>query len=191
LHTDPWNEDEPLLDGLDHVPAEAFDAPVPAGQFHEAVLRRTVTVLHRRTGRRRLLVIGGLLTAYAAGLATAYLAIAPAQPLAAEQMTDRVAPDVPEQAQAAAPSLAELPPWTLEEQAESAPPERRPELFKLAGDRYLNDYSDPQKALRCYRQHLDLVPVQQRSQFDPDDTWLLVTLKQAREWESTHEKTDT
>jgi hypothetical protein len=56
--------------------------------------------------------------------------------------------------------------------------------FREAGDRYLRDYADYRAALRCYRNFLDEADPDQL-QITPDDTWLLASLKRAREQEST------
>jgi hypothetical protein len=56
--------------------------------------------------------------------------------------------------------------------------------FREAGDRYLRDYADYRAALRCYRNFLDEAEPDQL-RITPDDTWLLTSLKRAREQEST------
>ena len=56
-------------------------------------------------------------------------------------------------------------------------------LFREAGDRYLREYADYRAALRCYRNSLDADP--DALTISPDDTWLLTSLKRAREQEST------
>jgi hypothetical protein len=55
--------------------------------------------------------------------------------------------------------------------------------FREAGDLYLRDYADYRAALRCYRNFLDEADPADR-QITPDDTWLLTSLKRAREQES-------
>ena len=52
-----------------------------------------------------------------------------------------------------------------------------------AGDRYLRDYADYRAALRCYRNFLDEADPADRA-VSTDDTWLLTSLKRAREQES-------
>jgi hypothetical protein len=55
--------------------------------------------------------------------------------------------------------------------------------FREAGDLYLRDYADYRAALRCYRNFLDEADPADR-RITPDDTWLLTSLKRAREQES-------
>jgi hypothetical protein len=55
--------------------------------------------------------------------------------------------------------------------------------FRQAGDHYIRDHADVQSALRCYRNFLDEadpadLPVSR------EDTWLLTSLKRAREQEN-------
>ena len=58
---------------------------------------------------------------------------------------------------------------------------RRPKTRRvLSRQRYLYDYEDVAAALHCYRQVLELDPPNQRRPFEPDDSWLLAELKNAR-----------
>jgi hypothetical protein len=187
MRSESWEEEGALLDGLDEG---ALEQPVSSVEFREALLERSTAVLRQRRRRGRVLRGAGWLVAYAAGLATAYFALghrpAPnAQPV-------RVAHDVapPADQPSADTALADLPPWELEQRAVSADKGQRPELLRLAGDRYLDDYADVQSALRCYRQLLDLTPRDQHA-FEPEDTWLLVSLKQARRSEAPDANTGT
>jgi hypothetical protein len=54
--------------------------------------------------------------------------------------------------------------------------------FREAGDRYFRDFADYRAALRCYRNFLDEADPAEL-QVTPDDTWLLTSLKRAREQE--------
>ena len=56
-------------------------------------------------------------------------------------------------------------------------------LFREAGDRYVHDRADYQSALRCYRNFLDEADPEARI-VTPEDTWLLTSLKRAREQET-------
>jgi hypothetical protein len=56
--------------------------------------------------------------------------------------------------------------------------------FREAGDVYLRDYADYRSALRCYRNFLDSAEAADLI-VNPDDTWLLTSLKRAREQENT------
>ena len=56
-------------------------------------------------------------------------------------------------------------------------------LFREAGDSYVRDRADYQSALRCYRNFLDEAAPAERT-VSPEDTWLLTSLKRAREQET-------
>ncbi len=55
--------------------------------------------------------------------------------------------------------------------------------FREAGDRYIVDYGDYSAALRCYRNFLDEADPADLA-VSPNDTWLLTSLKRAREQEN-------
>lgn len=188
MGSEAWEREDPLLDGL---PDGALERPVSSVKFREVLLERSTAVLRQRRRRGRALSAAGWLVAYAAGLATAFLALGseqapPVAPL--DRVAQGVAPAVDQPSDDAA--LPDLPPWELERRSASAEEAQRPELLRLAGDRYFNDYADVQSALRCYRQLLDLVPSDQRT-FDPSDNYLLTSLKQARRSETPHANTGT
>jgi len=77
-----------------------------------------------------------------------------------------------------------LSPAELELEAEKTPVKAESaRRFREAGDLYLSYYADYKAALRCYRNFLDDAdPADLR--ITPDDTWLLTSLKRAREQES-------
>jgi hypothetical protein len=57
-------------------------------------------------------------------------------------------------------------------------------LYREAGNRYLREWADHRAALRCYRNFLDLAGPTELV-VARDDTWLLTSLKNARELENT------
>jgi hypothetical protein len=187
MTNEAWHEEEPLLDGAE-LPEGALDRPVSSARFREALLERSTAVLNRRRRRGRALSAAGWLLAYAAGLATAYVALGPQQggPPGTPSLAHQAAPPVKKSADDA---WAELPPWELEQRS-LRDEAHRSELLRLAGDRYLKDYADVASALRCYRQLLDLVPPAKQA-LEPEDNWLLVSLKQARLSEAPHENSET
>jgi negative regulator of sigma E activity len=65
--------------------------------------------------------------------------------------------------------------------------DRRSELYRKAGDRYINDEKDLQSALRCYSNSLD-DGTEQDLAISPDDNWLLMAIKDARQKEKKHAK---
>jgi len=152
-------------------------------------------LLSRTSGRirfdRRIRLggrIGICVACFIAGLGVAFLRPSPEPRVVYVQMpTPPVAdaPGSPKKDTGSPPAVARvLSPAELELEAEKtlvkAEAARR---FREAGDVYLRDYADYRAALRCYRNFLDeadptdLIVV-------PEDTWLLTSLKRAREQES-------
>ncbi|HEY7426170.1 MAG TPA: hypothetical protein VH682_18210 [Gemmataceae bacterium] len=66
--------------------------------------------------------------------------------------------------------------------------ERRGELYRQAGDAYMEDEYDPQSALRCYTNALDHGTKQDLT-ISTNDNWLLMAIKDARQKENAHAKT--
>lgn len=60
-----------------------------------------------------------------------------------------------------------------------------PDLYRQAGDRCSTEEGDLASALRCYGQALDAAPDQVA--VNPQDNWLLIALKQARQKENQFE----
>jgi hypothetical protein len=73
----------------------------------------------------------------------------------------------------------------LERVAEHTTLDERVALLRQAGDRYLHEDNDPEAALRCYTRALDAAPEEARK-FSPDDNWLLMAIKNARDKETPH-----
>jgi hypothetical protein len=77
-----------------------------------------------------------------------------------------------------------LSPAELELAAEQAPEKAEAaRRFREAGDRYLREFADYRAALRCYRNFLDEADPADQA-VSPADTWLLTSLKRAREQET-------
>jgi len=169
--------DEPLIRGLGEIPASAFDMPEPDLSLREAIFARTATVVRGRRKRRRLAGGLALILAYGIGIVTARLWLG-AGPSGAgdpiEAMQERHRPE--KQEEKAAPEAPE----EIERRAFPAPREERIRLLKLAGDQYLVDYCDVDGALRCYRKYLDLVHERPAAAPGPNDSWLLLAMKQSR-----------
>ncbi|MCC6485923.1 MAG: hypothetical protein IT364_00350 [Candidatus Hydrogenedentes bacterium] len=178
------DRDEGLLDGQE-LPCEAWLSPqVPAG-LKDSLLYRTTAGVRTRTRRRRALVVGGLVAAYAAGLTTAFALAgrapqAPQEPLVSSVEPQEAAPPPAESGQdEVTPALLGDPEgFTL--LLVNSPVEKQARLLKSAGDKYLNDYGDIQLALNCYRRLLALQGAANEETADSSDTWLLRSLKQAR-----------
>lgn len=175
MDPDPWDEDEPLLDGIESLPAGTWDAPPAATPgFHDALFARTAGVLRSRARRRRLAGLGAVILAYVAGAATVHLlsnrirAGGPAPRPASPLEIVRAADDTPDD---------------LVREALATPGTARAALFERAGDRFLAERGDIESALACYRRSLDAQPSDGGIAVDPGDNWLLIALKQARRQE--------
>lgn len=164
--------------------------PKPAGpndRLRADVLARTTRRVRSAAWRRRAgLAVAGL-ACFGLGWATTYLRPTPSPevlyvrveaPTGAADPGPPVVPKVETRPREQSPAELELAAEQILERAEAA---RR---FREAGDRYLRDYADYRAALRCYRNFLDEADPADRA-VTPSDTWLLSSLKRAREQEST------
>jgi hypothetical protein len=154
------------------------------GQLRQDLLRQTTGVLRGRARARRLAAAAALVACYAAGLATMHFAgpwlQRPADP------PPRVAPGPPGPAEdrpgAFPPNVVAA---RLEQQGETAAGRERARIFQLAGTRYLEESCDIRSALRCYANALDddteMTP-------NPQDHWLLMALRDARQKEKADAK---
>src|SRR5262249_17583435 len=148
--------------------------------FQQTLLEQTSRVLRRRRRVKRVGFAAALAACYAAGAWTMTLV---ARPQGADL------PEVVHRAgdpSASAPSPkpdgdTDVSPLALEWRALDSP-QKRPDLFRQAGDRYLREAGDVQSALRCYRTALDMASDEDAA-VSPDDSWLLMTLKQAKQKE--------
>jgi hypothetical protein len=107
----------------------------------------------------------------------------PAEPsVSAPEVAEHTMPPKQNPTVAPAPSpavtVAAVTARDLEWQAVEAT-ERRAELFRLAGDRYLSEENDLASAVRCYKHALDYASPEDRK-VSPNDNWLLMSLKNAR-----------
>ena len=174
------DEKKPLMEASEELCAEMLARPQAGREFREALLERTCAAVRSRPRRRRLLVAGSVCLAYMAGIATVTLwARGPTQApetditqIAAQTETLADTPDEPESL------LARVPEVSRSEQIR---------LLARAGDLYLAQRDDVERALYCYRQVLELTPSSQLLAVDQGDSWLLASLKLARIQETTHE----
>ena len=193
MDTEQFDERAPLLDGVPELPKGALAAPEPPSHLRDAVWRRTAHRVHGRVRRRRALVAAGLLVAYGIGVGTAHLfGTAPTAPPAfvARNIPEVQTPQAEPAEKAAEDPLPRqllLDPEGLARRIAEAPREERAHLLELAGNRFLADLGDIKSATQCYRGALELMPPAERTQFGPNDDWLLASLKQARQQEVAHE----
>lgn len=192
MNHDFLDENEPLLEGQE-LPAEVWRVPAVPDSLRETVLRQTTAMVRSRSKRRRVVLAGAVAAAYVAGLATAIVARG-----SAPETGDKVRTVTPVAAPAQSPSPAAHEPVLARDLLQDpegfalllsrSPVEKRIELLKAAGDRYLNEYSDIEQALNCYRRLLSLEPTDANPNLN--DSWLLRSLKQARLREVSHENTN-
>jgi hypothetical protein len=158
--------DDADLDGLLQPP------PVePDPRFRSRVLKETKGVLRRRVWGRRLLLVAACTACYAVGLGT-IMFLRSASPPQPETPSLECAP----------PSDALLPGVMALEDRALQFPDRRGDLYREAGQRYLQEHHDVQSALRCYGQALDSGTDKDLT-VNPEDDWLLIALKHARQEE--------
>jgi hypothetical protein len=179
------SEADPILQFLQAPRAsEANDG------FRQAVLEQTTRLLRRRHRLRRAGLLTALVACYAAGLLTVQLFA----PRAAKESVI-TAPDpnpvpVVEVARSA-PAATEvennrsIPASTLERWALVRGEKR--ELYRLAGDRYLQEDSDAPSALRCYGRWLAAATPADLT-LSADDNWLLMALKMDKQKEEAYAK---
>ncbi|MBI4602149.1 MAG: hypothetical protein HY721_09335 [Planctomycetes bacterium] len=182
-----FREDEPLCGGLEGLPHGALAGPEPSPGFQEALLRRTSGAVRRRGALRRARLMACILLAYGAGLATALALRSAGEPAggprgpaaAAPQGLAALAPAAPTvepaETEPAAPS-----PEELERRARGWPGRQRAALLKVAGDGYLAALGDIERAVRCYREALDLTPRKDLARIEPGESWLFAALKESR-----------
>jgi hypothetical protein len=151
--------------------------PPPADDTLRGHLReRTSRVVRWRRRWRRIARAAALAACYAAGVLTMH-GLAPHAP--PPEITHQPEPPKKE----VAPQASAL---ALEWQALDSP-RPRPDLYRQAGDRYLDDENDFESALRCYSQALDAAGEADRV-VAVEDNWLLMTIKNARQKEKRYAK---
>jgi hypothetical protein len=181
--TDPRDELDELL-----APPSAVRA---SPDLRDAVLHRTERVLARARLLRRVTTAGLFALVFVGGGAAGWVAkpepvrVEPV-PTAAEVVTVPVVVPVPAEPPAlhlpVPPSPMRTEPETagqaelLAEQADD--PGEAARLYRLAGDKYLNDSQDFQNSARCYRLYVARAGDSGMSP-EPADTWLLTSIKNA------------
>ena len=159
-------------DPLEHLLAPP-PVPADAGPLRQDLLERTTRALSKR---RRLRTFAGALALAAcavAGLLTMH-GVAPrgVRPVVQRRPVERQERPAP----GPAPSAVALEWQALEG------PGRPAELYRQAGDRYLEEEGDPSAAVRCYGHALDAGGERDLA-IAPEDSWLLMTIKAARQKE--------
>jgi hypothetical protein len=169
-----------MNDDLDPTPDPLNDimagrAPIVASDsFRQTLLRQTRGVVRRRRMVRRAGFVGLMIVVFSAGALTMRWVQPPLPaetPLASNESISLPTNPI-------APEVAVASPLALEWQAIDST-DRRADLFRQAGDRYLTELGDMEGALRCYRNVLDL-GTSEDTAIRPDDSWLMISLKQAK-----------
>jgi hypothetical protein len=161
-----------MYDNLDELLA-----PHPASPPSAEVFDRTVQVIRRQRRVRQLAGIGVLTAACASGLLTILAFQAPHESIG--NQTGAPWEEARSIAPPAAPPLRPAPSANeLEWQALDAPENAVAGLYRKAGDLYLAD-ADPAEAVRCYGNALSTGKPEDL-EVSPQDSWLLMVIKQAR-----------
>lgn len=167
--------------------------PANAEKLRQTVLLQTTRLLRRRRRFKQLALVAALAACYVAGLATLRLALPPpvddrGNQEVIVQGTD-VDPQPPAVVEGATEPPADAPARVWEHWGELASPDKRAHVYRMAGDRYLDEAGDLAAALRCYTRSVEETPPEAVS-ISPDDNWLLMALKEARQKETRHGPND-
>jgi hypothetical protein len=168
-----------MTDTPDRDPCEELGRigpPPRADRLRDDLRLRLQRRLRRRRWWRQGALVAALAACYVAGFGTA-----------------RLAPEGPPESRPTAagglkqikiPLHALWPPASPLEREWQAldSPEQRPEAYREAGDGYVAEDGDYLSAVRCYREALD-VGSDTGLTIAPDDNWLLMALKHARQKE--------
>lgn len=158
--------------------------PQPAENeaLRQALYTQTQRVLHRRRRFRQFAYAASLLLSFAAGAMATWMVLPTRNASKEEPLSAPIASkEVPavEEDERKMPALAAE--WDAFDSTE-----RRGELYRQAGDRYKEE-NDLQSALRCYSNALDN-GTEQDLDISPNDNWLLMAIKNARQKEKNHAK---
>jgi hypothetical protein len=162
--------------------------PAPNEALQAELLDRAARRVRANLWRRRAARAAVCLACFGLGWATTYLRPPSVPevvyvPLPAPPVAEAPAPPAPPRDNP--PPSRPLSPADLELLAEQTPEKAEAaRRFRQAGDRYLREFADYRAALRCYRNFLDEADPADRA-VAADDSWLLTSLKRAREQEST------
>jgi hypothetical protein len=150
--------------------------PPQTDRLRADLWRRLQGPLRRRRWWRQGALVAALAACYVAGFGTARLATEPAPEPQPEPRTTA--------ASRLKPLGIRLPSVSARDREWQAldSPEQRPEDYRAAGDRYVAEEGDYQSAVRCYRDALDAGSDKDLA-VKPDDSWLLMALKDARQKE--------
>jgi hypothetical protein len=164
-------------------------APFAGDPLRQTLFLQTTRLLRRRRRWKRCAVVAVMAACYVAGVMTMRFWVPAAKPekvTAKRHPTQTPRPPAPKKKKqpASLPQVEESA-LTLEWRAIDNPKDRF-ELYRRAGDLYLQD-NDVPSALRCYRGALDAAPARARV-FSTHDNWLFMIAKEERQKEQTNAK---
>lgn len=169
-------------DALDDLLRPAA-APPEGAALRDDLREQTTRLLRQRRRLRRLARLAALAACYLVGLLTMHWVRPPAVP----PRPLIQGPDVSRPAKKPAPPAEPESALAVEWKALDADGPGR-ELYQQAGDLYLREDNDIGSALRCYGNALDAGTDADRA-VAAEDSWLLMTIKDARQKEKRHAKT--
>ena len=184
------NIDQPEID-----PLEAFLGQETHANTNEklrlVIQQKTLGVMRRRRWLRRGSWLTGLAACYVAGILTMriwpVLEMDHQVSIAPEQKSDPQVNSAPTPTETKQSTPAQSPETALAMEWRALDStEKRPDLFRLAGDRYLVE-NDIESATRCYRGALEGIS-DQDLKISVNDNWLLMSLKQAKQEEKRYAK---
>jgi hypothetical protein len=161
--------------------------PSAGDPLRPALLLQTMLRLRGQRRRKRLTVVAAMAACYLAGILTMRLGMPAAEasdPERAEKPADKKKKDVILPSQPAPdrgpnperPTTVVVSALELEWQAIDSK-DKRAELYRRAGDRYLEESNDVESALRCYRGYL-AAGSDRDGAISVRDNWVLMVAKQ-------------
>jgi hypothetical protein len=169
-------------------PLEGMLAPPPlpadAAALRQELLGQTARALRRRRRGRQLAWAAALAACYAAGLLTMHWAPRPA---AVSRGPDALASRDHSQVPPAVFPPADEPEKSALQKEWAAVESGQAALFREAGNLYLDGEGDVQSAVRCYGNALS-VGTEADLAISPEDNWLLMAIKDARQKEKRNAK---
>jgi hypothetical protein len=187
--------ENPRSDPIEHFLERS--SGLPPSQARETLLFQTRRLVRGRRRRKQLVLALALIGCYLAGAVTMQAWVRGITPPPETTNLQRIAKPPGEIAlqTPTAPSHSAVPvpldrdpdvPAALVELIAARSPGHQALLYRNAGDRYLRDLGDLESALRCYR--LALASPESDLSLDPEDNWILMALKQARQKEKSNAK---
>jgi hypothetical protein len=163
--------DTPERDPLEELLAPP--GPVDTAALRRSLLGETTRRLRPSRWPRRIVLAAALAACYVAGVLTQrWLEAATPVPRTTESGPPEVRPDIPP-----------APVAVAQDPVKPASDRDRAAQLRHEGDRFLNEENNPEAALHSYAESLNTAAPED-TRFSPDDNWLLMAIKSAREKET-------